>query len=115
LRGIIFSKVLQRERNINVLDLDWPAKVRKWEPSDLQEKLYPTGEDRMDSYWRTLLWDIGSGDRLSQEDMQKYRKSFLDWRQMSPEDDLHQKPILYPDGHEIPEIQSNNQSVQVGK
>jgi hypothetical protein len=41
---------------------------------------YPTGEDILDAYWRTLLTDLRSDKkRIGPEDILRYREAFLVW------------------------------------
>lgn len=62
---------------------------KEWEPADLpfevHQRSYPTGESRLDAYWRTLLFDSGYANfhevhaRLTPNQVQDYRQLFLEW------------------------------------
>lgn len=65
---------------------DWQDRLREWEPEHLDTGVkYPTGEDVIDAYWRTLVRDSGrasfqpSAARLSAKQIEEYRELFLRW------------------------------------
>jgi hypothetical protein len=58
LNGFLFSKVLFCRSKADPEVEGWQDIVRRWEPQDLEGIKYTSGDDCIDSYWRTLIFDV---------------------------------------------------------
>jgi hypothetical protein len=84
--GAIFDTLGVVRPQVSPLAQDWEHKVQSWEPPNIQTYQYPTGEDPIDAFWRTLIFDDGFTlfhqihARLTLQQKDEYRKLYLQWR-----------------------------------
>jgi hypothetical protein len=91
LNGLLFSKVLFCRSKADPEVEGWQDIVRRWELQDLEGIKYTTGDDGIDSFWRTLIVNAEDGRPLNvqyPEKIQFYRNIFLLWRKLTPQHDL---------------------------
>ena len=55
----------------------------QWKDQALGSKTYPGGDDPVDAFWRTLLFDTGVRDRFTAKDLPRIRKAFQQWSSTS--------------------------------
>lgn len=78
--GICLGKIVRvTEPLLSELGVHWEHTM--WEPENLTDRVYPTGENPIDAFWRTLVSDQGNivGKRLTPGEIEKYRDEFLIW------------------------------------
>ncbi|KAI0858993.1 heterokaryon incompatibility protein-domain-containing protein [Xylaria cubensis] len=85
-RGAVFGKLDVVKEEANPFAERWEEDVRSWEPSDIQSYHYPSGEDAVNAFWRTLIMDDSFApfykvhERLTPPKMEEYRDLYLQWR-----------------------------------
>ncbi|CAG9986521.1 unnamed protein product [Clonostachys byssicola] len=57
LTGFVWEEIDHATTRSRAEDLDWEATLLQWEPESLEAREYPTGENIVEVYWRTLLKD----------------------------------------------------------
>ncbi|TGJ81098.1 hypothetical protein E0Z10_g7657 [Xylaria hypoxylon] len=86
LRGAIFDKLDIVKEETKPLNEGWEEDVKSWEPSDIQSYHYPSGEDAVNAFWRTLIMDDSFAvfyrvhERLTAQQTDEYRDLYLRWR-----------------------------------
>ncbi len=84
LRGVPFDTIVSRSTSYTDLST-WQSIVRGWEPTDLPNTQYPTGEDPTDAYIRTLFRDVVRQSygmprgRMPSSQFPRFKKHYLDW------------------------------------
>jgi hypothetical protein len=60
---------------------DFNRRIQSWEPDGLESMRYPTGEDILDAYCRTILTDRSFDweTRATPGEIEKHREEFLIW------------------------------------
>ncbi|KAI1738198.1 heterokaryon incompatibility protein-domain-containing protein [Xylaria scruposa] len=85
-RGAIFGKLESINAEVNHFLEGWERDVKSWEPSDIRNYQYPSGEDAVNAFWRTLIMDDSfapfykAHERLTPPRMDEYRDLYLQWR-----------------------------------
>jgi hypothetical protein len=85
-RGAIFDKLDVVKKETNPLTEGWEEDVKSWEPPNIQGYHYPSGEDAVDAFWRTLIMDDSFAsfykvhERLTPQRTDEYRDLYLRWR-----------------------------------
>ncbi len=91
-RGVIVDNITSVMDAVNPYEPTWEDRVRAWEPSGLDHYLYPSGENGVTAFWRTLVFDSCYADfhrvhaRLSEEQIQAYQRLFLIWSRRIDDD-----------------------------
>ncbi|KAH7333275.1 heterokaryon incompatibility protein-domain-containing protein [Rhexocercosporidium sp. MPI-PUGE-AT-0058] len=85
LRGVTFDTIISRSTSYTDLSA-WQAAVRGWEPENLHQLSYPTGEDPTDAYIRTLFRDVIRQSygmpkgRMPSSHFPRFKKHYLHWK-----------------------------------
>ncbi|KAI2617741.1 heterokaryon incompatibility protein-domain-containing protein [Hypoxylon sp. NC1633] len=99
IRGAVFDKLDVVRKEVNPLNEGWEEDVKAWEPSGLGSYRYPSGEDAVDAFWRTLIQDDSFApfhkvhERITPQQIDDYRDLYFRWRdgiareRSDPEDD----------------------------
>lgn len=86
LQGVIFDTIVSVTDSYDESGLSsWQPLVRSWQPANLSQTSYPTGEDATDAYIRTLFRDVSRHPfgmpkaRLPSSQLPIHRKYFAIW------------------------------------
>lgn len=85
LKGVPFDTIISRSTSYTDLST-WQTVVRGWEPENLQQIQYPTGEDPIEAYIRTLFRDVVRQSygmpkgRMPSSQFSRFKKHYLSWK-----------------------------------
>ncbi|KAF9875429.1 hypothetical protein CkaCkLH20_07249 [Colletotrichum karsti] len=85
LKGVLLDMLNHVEELPNPYLDGWEERTIAWEPKGLDTYEYPTGENGVDAFWRTLLFDMAYStfhpvhERLTKEEAPRYRQLYLEW------------------------------------
>ncbi|KAI0428731.1 heterokaryon incompatibility protein-domain-containing protein [Xylaria sp. FL1042] len=86
IRGAIFDYLGIVQKEVDPLSEGWEEGVKSWEPLDIERYQYPSGEDAVNAFWRTLIMDDCFAsfhkvhERLGSQQVAEYRDLYLQWR-----------------------------------